>query len=268
MNKINLIISGVIAFALLSIIMILNPFAQVSAGERGVVLTWGAAGDQVLTEGLHMVTPIAQHVQIVDIRVQKEQVDVAAASKDLQTVNSTVAINFHPDPSKVNILWKTIGSDYSSRIISPVVQEGVKAVTARYTAEELITKREEVRDGIKNILTERLSLSNILIDDFSIMNFSFSKGFNDAIEAKQTAVQDALTAENKLRQIKVEAEQRVATAQAEAQAIKLQSDAANNDKYINLKALEVQLEAVHKWNGVLPTQMTPNGAVPFLNLTK
>jgi len=166
-----------------------------------------------------------------------------------------------------NKLWQEVGGDYESRLIDPSIQESVKAVTAKFTAQELIEQRAKVKDDIKSELFTRLG-NYFVVDEFSIIDFSFSDEYEKAVEAKQVAQQSALKAENDLQRIKTEAEQRIAQAKAEAEAIKLQSDAANNDKYINLKALEVQKIAVEKWNGVLPTQMTPNAALPFINLTK
>lgn len=261
-KKTVIIVSGLVVALVL--FLLLNPFVVISAGERGVVLNWGAVSDEVLGEGIHFRTPIKQKVKQLDVRTHKEQVDASAASKDLQNVSSTVALNFHLDPTKVNLLWQKIGADYKERIIDPAVQEAVKATTAKYTAEELITKRESVKEDIKAVLLGRLQNEFIIVDEFSIINFNFSGSFNAAIEAKQTAVQQALQAENDLRRIKVEAEQRVAQATAEAQAIKIQAEAITQQGGQDY----VQLKAIEKWNGVLPTQFIPGSAIPFLNLVK
>lgn len=256
------VVLGILAFSLL-----FSSFTVVSTGQRGVKMRLGVV-KEVLVEGLHFKVPLIDKIVKIDVQTQKEEVEVSAASKDLQTVSSKIALNYHLEESSVNLLWQKIGKDYKARIVDPSIQEAVKSVTAKYTAEELITKRESVKEEAKLALKDRLKNEFIIVDDLSIVNFDFSPEFNKAIEAKQTAVQDALRAENDLRRIKTEAEQRVAQAQAEAQAIRLQSEAANNEKYVSLKALEVQLKAVEKWNGVLPSQMIPNGAVPFVNLTK
>ncbi len=260
----TLVMVGAIGVVILLGLIILNPFVFVTAGQRGVVMNWGAVSDKVLSEGIHWRTPIVQSVKTLDVRTQKEQVDSSAASKDLQTVSAKVALNYHIIPEKANILWQKIGSDYKDRIIDPAVQEAVKSTTAKYTAEELITKRENVKDEIKTALAMRLTNEYIAVDEFSIVDFNFSESFNKAIEAKQTAVQQALQAENDLRRIKVEAEQRVAQARAEAEAIKIQAQAVTQQggkDYVQLKALE-------KWNGALPTQMIPGGTVPFIDLSK
>ena len=207
MSKIKVsLVAGAIGLVLLLMgLIIANPFVMVGPGERGVVLVWGKVQDQIFDEGLHIVTPIATVVRIVDVKTQKEEVDASAASKDLQTVSARVALNYHLDPLKVNVLWQEIGKDYNARVIDPSVQEAIKAVTAIYSAEELITKRTEVREHIKTALKERLEKHHILVDEFSIVNFEFSASFNQAIEAKVTAEQQALTYKNRLEKIKFEA---------------------------------------------------------------
>ncbi len=237
-RKLKLIIGGVIAFLLIVLFIAMNPFVFVTAGQRGVVMNWGAVSDTVLGEGVHWRTPIVQSVKTIDVRTQKEQVDSSAASKDMQTVSAKVALNYHVMPEKVNLLWQKIGADYKDRIIDPAVQEAVKSTTAKYTAEELITKRESVKEEIKTALMTRLSNEYIAVDEFSIVDFNFSESFNKAIEAKQTAVQQALQAENDLRRIKVEAEQTVATARASAEAIKIQAEAINSTGGADYVALQ------------------------------
>jgi len=259
MKKLILVICGFVVFILL---LILNPVVFVGAGERGVVMRWGAVQDNVLIEGVHFINPISNKVKKLDVRTQKEQVEASAASKDLQIVKSTIALNYHLKEDKVNSLWQKIGGDYKERIIDPAIQEAIKSTTAKYTAEELITKRELVKNDAKQVLFDRLNGEYIAVDELSIVNFDFSNEFNKAIESKQTAVQDALKAENDLRRIKVEAEQRVAQATAEAQAIKIQAEAitqTGGQDYVNLKAVE-------KWSGVLPIYMTANAPLPFINV--
>lgn len=253
--------------ALIVILLLFSTFGTISAGWRGVRTTFGAISGTVDT-GFYVKAPFIQKVVKMNVQTQKEQVDAESASSDLQNVSTTIALNYNLYPDKVTDLYAKIGNDYKSRIIDPAIQEAVKASTAKHTAEQLITKRTEVRDEIKTILTQRLAQEYIQVTEVSIVNFDFSKTFNQAIEAKVTAEQNALAAKNKLEQVKFEAEQRVATAKAEAEAISLQSQAANNEKYVSLKALEVELEAVKKWDGVLPAQFVPNSTLPFLNLGK
>ncbi len=260
------IVGLVLGFVALIVLIAINPFVVVSAGERGVVLNWGAVSGKVLFEGIHWVTPIKQDVVKMDTQIQKEQVSASAASKDLQTVTSQVALNFHLDGEKVNDLWQRLGKNYKEKVIDPSIQESVKSATAKYTAEELVTKRELVKEDIKQSLKIKLATDYIIVDELNIIDFDFSPEFNKTIEQKQVAVQQALKAENDLRRIKIEAEQRIATASAEAQAIKLQSDAANNEKYVALKQLEVQIEFAKKWDGKLPQNVYASAPLPIMNL--
>jgi regulator of protease activity HflC (stomatin/prohibitin superfamily) len=206
-------------------VTILSPFVIIGPGERGVILKLGAVEDRVLDEGLHFRIPLVETVVKVDVKTQKVEVDAPSFSKDLQNVDTKIALNFHVDPKNVNKLWQQIGRDYESRIIAPAIQESVKAATAQFTAAELVAERPKVKDEIKRVLVERLGPRNIDVDDFSIINFDFSDSFEKAIEEKQVAQQNALKAENDLKRIQVEAEQRIAQAKAEAEAIKIQTEA-------------------------------------------
>src|SRR3990167_2182690 len=248
-------------FLLFAIGVFLDIFAIVPAGERGILLTFGKVEEIILEEGLNFKIPIIQIVKKIDIKIQKEEIDASAASKDLQIVTAKIALNYHLESEMVNKLWQSVGKDYKSRIIDPAIQEAVKAVTARYTAEELITKRPQVKDDAKIALSERLAKEFLLVDELSIVNFDFSASFNQAIEAKVTEEQNALAAKNKLEQVKYEAEQRVVEAKGEAEAISIQAKAIQQQggsEYVRLKTIE-------KWNGVLPVYSLGE-SVPFINL--
>jgi len=252
-------IAGII---ILVILLLINPFVMISAGERGIVLNWRAVSDEVLGEGIHFRIPIKQKIEQLDVKTQKEEVETTSASHDLQMVSTKIALNYHLDPENVNNLWQNIGKEYKTRVIDPAIQEAVKAGTAKYTAEELVTKRPEVKEAIKIELKERLEQNYIMVDDFSIVDFQFSQGFDKAIEGKVRAEQDALAAKNKLEQVKFEAEQKVTTAKAEAEAIKIQAEAITSQggkDYVNL-------QSVAKWDGKLPQYMIPDGTLPFINL--
>jgi len=254
---------GVMGLIILILAIIFWPLTTIKAGERGIVLRFGAV-NRILESGLHLVLPIGEQIKMINVQTQKEQIDSGAASKDLQTVTAVVALNYHLIPEQVGNLWKTLGGDYKIRIIDPAIQESVKSATAKFTAEELITKRTEVKDLIKLSLTERLLKEFIIVDELSIVNFNFSKSFNEAIESKVTAEQNALTQKNKLEQIKFEAQQTIEKARAEAEAIRIQAQAINSQGGADY----VALKAVEKWNGQLPIQMIPGESVPFINVNK
>ena len=258
-NRLALIIVAVLVF-----LVFLRPMVQIGPGQRGVVLNFGAVQNYVLGEGLHFRMPIRQRIIRVDVRVQKYITSAAAASKDLQEVSSEVALNYHIIPDKVNLVYQSIGIHFRERIIDPAVQEVVKAVTAMYTAEELITKRPEVSDAMGTNLTERLGEHNIAVVAFSIVGFSFSDSFTEAIELKQTAEQHALKAMRDLDRIKIEAQQKITSAKAEAESLRLQRANISKD-LIELRKIEANIMAIEKWNGILP-QVTGGGAIPFIGV--
>ena len=256
---------GLIKFVIVAIVRFLifsGSLVIVGPGQRGVVLNFGAVSPKVWDEGLHFKIPVYQRVQKMDVRVQKEQTEAAAASKDLQDTHSTIAVNFNIIPDKAGWVFQHIGRGYNERVIDPMTQEVVKAVTARYTAIELITMREKVRTEIKDMLKARLLDYHIAVVDVSIVNFKFSAQFTQAIENKQTAEQMALKASRDLDRIKIEAQQKIAAAQAEAESLRLQRQNISAD-LVELRRIEAMQQAIQKWNGVLP-QVT-GGAMPFID---
>src|SRR3970040_14439 len=255
---------AVIIGAILVGFLLLHPWVQIGAGERGVVLNFGAVQKNVLGEGRHFRMPVMQKVAIMDVKVQKAVTDATSASADLQDVASSVALNYHVIPDKANVVYQTIGVEFKERIIDPAIQEVMKAVSARYSAEELITKRAAVSEAMRANLAERLLPNNIAGDAVSIVAFSFSKIFTEAIESKQTAEQLALKARRDLDRIKIEAEQKITAAQAEAESLRLQRANISTD-LIELRKIEANLKAIEKWNGILP-QVTGGGAVPFIGV--
>lgn len=255
----------VFLFLIFLVFGLFKPWVQVGAGERGIVMNFGAVQDKVLQEGIHFRIPVMQEIILMDVKIHKIVTDAASASSDLQDVALSVALNYHVIPDKANLVYQTIGVEFKERMIDPAIQEVMKAVSARYTAEELITKRPAVSAEMQESLTKRLLLSNISVDAFSIVSFSFSKIFTDAIEAKQTAEQNALKAERDLDRIKVEAQQTIAAATAEAEALRLQKMNISPD-LIELRKIEANLKAIEKWNGILP-QVTGAGAVPFIGVS-
>jgi len=247
-----------IVIGLVTLILFFGAWGTVGAGQRGILLQFGAVQDKVLNEGLYFKIPFVQKVQIMDVKIQKAEVPVSAASKDLQIATSVVAINYHLVPDSVNKIWQDVGKLYKERIIDPSVQEVVKATTALYTAEELITKREAVKEDIKYNIRERLLVHHIYVDEFNIVDFDFSEAFNEAIEAKVTAEQLKLKADRDLERIEVEAKQRVADAKGKAEAIRIEAMALRENAQI------VELRWIEKWNGNVPTYW--GNATPFIGL--
>ncbi|MBI2050247.1 MAG: prohibitin family protein [Parcubacteria group bacterium] len=233
-------------YAVIIIILLFSSFGTVGAGERGVLLQFGAVQDRVFGEGLYFKIPFIQHVVKVDVKIQKDEVPASAASKDLQVVTSKIALNFHLAPESVNRIWQDVGHDYNIRIIAPAIQEAVKATTAKFTAEELITKREQVKEEVKSNLAERLLERSIIVDEFNIIDFDFSKAFNEAIEQKVTAEQLKLKAERDLERIVIEKQQQITQAEAKAQAIQIEAQALRTNPGV------IQLRWIEKWDGKAP----------------
>lgn len=261
MRTLPLKVIGIVAGAV--VLVSLAPFGTVPAGHRGVMTTFGSPGDQVLSEGIHFRIPLAQRLNLVNVSIQKGEGDGDAASRDLQTVHTRVALNYHVKPEAAVSVFRDLGNEPGTRIIIPATQEAVKAVTARFTAEELVAKRTDVRDQIVTQLRERLGRHGIVVDEFSIVNFNFSRSFNEAIEAKTTAEQLKLKAERDLQRIEVEAKQRVAQARAEAESLAVQRQQVTPE-LIRLREMENQRMAIEKWDGKLPN--VAGGAVPFINV--
>jgi regulator of protease activity HflC (stomatin/prohibitin superfamily) len=255
MIKWGMLAAGVI-FAL---VFIFSGTGTVTAGHRGVLLRFGAVQGTVLQEGFYFKIPLIDKVREIEVRVQKFEVSTEAASKDLQTISTIVALNFGIEPEKVANIYQKIGDEYINRVIVPTMNECIKSTTAQYTAEELITKRESVRQAIKVAVTTQLSPDHIKVQELNIIDFDFSHSFNAAIEAKVTAEQSALAAKNKLAQVEYEAQQKVAESKGKAEAMKIEAESLRSCPEI------LQLRALEKWNGILP-QATGNGAMPFITL--
>jgi regulator of protease activity HflC (stomatin/prohibitin superfamily) len=238
--------------------LILNPIVIIGAGQRGVLLQWGKVQDEIFGEGLHFITPVMNSVAVVDIKTQKYEAEATAASKDLQDAKTTVALNYHLEPSIVNKLYQEIGIAYESKVISPAIQEVVKASTAKFNAEELITKRSQIKDAIEEGLKSRLNERGMIVEAVSITNFEFSAQFSQAIESKVTAQQLALKAENDLQRIKIEAEQKVAQAKGESESIRIIQE------QLKISPDYIRYLSVLRWNGIMP--MVIGGAMPFVQI--
>jgi len=257
---ITLFISFVLTF--LSDAVVIIP-----AGHRAVVF------DQIkgvrpvaLKEGLNFIMPFVQEAHIMDVRVQKLEFDATAASKDLQIIHTKIAVNVHPIEESVPQLFREVGLDYGAKVIHPAMQEALKASSAKYTAEELITKRDSIKLDIHTHLQNVLTRSKIILVETYITDFDFSSEFSKAIELKQVAEQQALKAKRDLERIKVEAEQQIATARAQAESLRMQREAVTTN-LIELRRVEVQKLAIEKWNGQLPQTMM-GGATPFVDVSR
>jgi len=232
----------IIGSVLIVISIIVGAFTTIPAGHRGVVIRFSAVTGRVLDEGLRTKMPFIESVVKMSVQTEKYETGAASASRDLQDVNTTIALNWRLDPGMAAEVYRTLGLGFIDRIAAPAVQETIKQVTAKYIAEDLILKREAVKNEIQENLSNRLLERGIITETVSITEFQFSATFVAAIEAKVAAEQAVWEARNKLERVRVEAEQaeaaakgeaaaRIAKAEGEAEYIRVVTDAqvaANN----------------------------------------
>lgn len=235
----------------------------VQPGHVGVVVHLGEVQPNSVPEGLFFKIPIVQEVVQVEVRVQKRESEQTAASRDLQIVSTNIVVNYHLINEEVPQLFKNVGLSYNERVVDPAIGEAVKAVAAQFTAEQLITRRAEVSALIKEALQERFNNYNMILDEINITEFLFSTEFNNAIEQKQIAEQQALKAQLDLQRIEIEAKQTIESAKAEAEALRLQKEVISPD-LIQLRQIEAQIAAIKKWDGILPN--VTGGATPFIDI--
>ena len=281
----TLIVLLIIAIA--GITLVTTATIRVPSGYKGVLLTWGKVEDTILQEGLNFKVPFTQSVELMNVQIQKAESTEATATKDLQEVSTTVAVNYRLDPLAVNEIYKDLRQDYTNRVIKPNIEESLKATTAIFRAEELVTKRAEVKQTFDEILAERLSIFNIQVVSVSLTDFQFSPSFSAAIDAKVTAEQQALVSKNELEKIRYEAQQQIIQAEAAKNATirRAEGDAlaqiidanatAQSIEIITSKMTEEYIDYLWliQWDGKLPMVYTrdENGLIidisEFLNTT-
>ncbi|RDI47000.1 prohibitin family protein [Aquicella lusitana] len=254
------ILAAVLIAAFLSV-------GTVPAGYKGVLLRFGAVTGEIKNEGLYFKIPLVESVVLMSTQIQKYTSKTTASSKDLQVVTTEVTLNYQLEADKVSEIYRSMRQDYEHRIIQPFVQEAVKSVAANFDAEQLITQRPIVKKQLQDLLSARLNQLGIHVVELSITEFQFTQVFQDSIEAKVKAVQQALEAENALRRVEFEAKQAVVKAEAEAKGLELQK-AQITDQLLELRKIEVQRAAVQKWDGVMPTVMTGSGPVPMIDVLR
>lgn len=235
-------------------------FFTVSPGERAIVLRWGNISE-VVGPGPHTKLPFADKIVMADIRTQRVDTKTSVRTKDSQDVASALVLNYHLNSDQLAAIYGTTGLDMEDRIIKPRMDKIFKAVIAKYSAEELLKLRDSVNSLLESELRRDLTNYHVVVESAMITDFKFSARFNDAIEHKQIAEQSALAAVYDLNRIKTEADQKLVSARAEAEATKIQSEALKaqgGEDYVRLKA-------INKWDGKLPTYMTGAGT-PFITV--
>lgn len=248
--KKSYIVIAVVLF--LIVVLFSSSFRTIKSGEVGIRVRFGKVVSTQMNEGINFKIPFIEKIVKMNIQVQKTEIETESSSKDLQLVNMRLAVNYKIDGKKATNLYKNVGTKYEDVILQPAIQESIKAVTSKYTAEELITKRNEVSIESMKELDNKVNKYGIVIDNFNITNFNFSEEFNKAIEEKQVAEQKVLTAKQELEKAKVDAEKKVVAAEAEK--------TANDLKMQSLTDNIVKEKMIEKWNGELP-KVTGNGSI-------
>lgn len=259
------IIIGVFCVALvIGLILFFASTTIVPTGHIGVVTLYSKVQEKYLDAGFHMVKPFVEEVHDIDIRTQKYQGTVEGSAKDLQIVNITMSINYQIRAEKASKLYAEVGANYNDVVLNPALQSSLKAAIAKFTAEEMITKRSEVANAITEELNVRLE-EYFLISAVNLENIGFTAEFNKAVEAKTTNQQKAEAEKAQLEIIKVQNEQKINTAEAEAKVRELQSQSVT-EKSLEQLRLEIQREMIQKWNGQFPTTMLGDDPNMLFNL--
>lgn len=250
----------------LAIILVLFVFSisTVPTGHVGIKVRFGAVQDDYIPEGLNFKMPLIETIKNIDCRTQKIDIMGEGASKDLQTISTSIVVNYRINQEKTFNLYKTVGMSYENILIAPAAQEAMKSTLAQYTAEELITMRNEVANALHNDLKAKLEEKGIVIESISIVNLDFSTAYNNAIEAKQVAEQEAKKAEQELQKAKIEAEKKIVEAQAEAEALRAQKQEITSD-LLELRRIENKTKWIEKWDGILPQTMLGE-SVPLIEI--
>jgi len=229
-------VSSIVGIVIIIASIIIGSLTTIPAGYRGVVTRFSAVTGTILDEGLQVKLPFIESVVKMSVQTQKYETDSSAVTNDLQDVSTTIALNWRLDPGMADEVYKTLGLEFIDRIAAPAIQETIKQITAQYNAEDLILRRDEVKNAITSSLSTRLLERGIITEAVSITNFQFSETFTAAIESKVAAEQAVLESRNKLERVKVEAEQaqaeavgvanaRIAKAEGEAQYIQIVTEA-------------------------------------------
>ena len=260
------IAAAVVAGGALLIVLIGGWFI-VPPGYEAVVVRLGSIQEQTHGEGVHLKIPLIEGghgVNVQTLTFQGKGID--AGTKDLQSVTAEVAVIFSVDKPDVKEVFRNYRDveTLQARALQPSIEEAFKSSASQHTAEELITKRAAVREKLLASVREKLQPHYVTVKDVNITNFAFSKGFSESVEAKVTAEQQAKKAEHDLLRIKTEGEQRIATAKAQAESIRVQAEAINKQG----GAEYVQLQWIAKWNGALPTTQLGTNAIPMMAIGK
>ena len=254
----NKLFQKILVGGVIIIMLFISSVRIVESGQVGIRVRLGKVTNKTTSEGINFQIPLVEKIEKLNIRVQKTEVTTNSSSKDLQDVDMSLVVNYRIDKEKAINLYKTVGKNYEIIILEPAIEEEIKAVTSRYTAEELITQRSKVSEEAKQELDKKVSKYGIIINEFNITNFKFSEEFSKAIEEKQVAEQKVLTAKQELEKERIEAEKQVVAAEAEKKANELKQQSLT-DNIIKDKFIE-------KWDGKLPQVSGGNNMIDISSI--
>ncbi len=257
-----IIIVIAIVFAL---IIIAKCFSIVPTGYVGIKTRFGKATDGILQEGLHFKMPFIEEIIKIDCRIKKVETISEASTKDMQTVLTSIAVNYNVNKDNANKLYREIGTDYENIIIAPAILESIKSAMAGYTAEELITKRSEVSNQIQTALIDKISDNGFTVTEFNITNIDFSEEYDEAVETKAVKQQEVVAAQAELEKQKIQNEKEISIAEKDAKVMELQNSQITENT-LKLRRIETLQAFVDKWDGKLPSTMLSESLDAILNL--
>ena len=249
----------VIVVLFILFLIVFQPMTIVGVGERGVKVTLGQTSPVALEEGVHFVMPFISTVKKMNVKTVKSNIATMAQSKDIQQAKIVYVVNYNLQPENAPKMWRTVGRDYVSVVVMPTVEGIVKDTIGKWNAQDIVANREKVASEVLFKLNEKLGPKYINVSDFQITEIQYSQAFEQAIESKVTAEQEALKAKNKTVQVQEEARQKIIASEAEAKSMAIRAQALTQNKNL------VEYEAVQKWDGKLPQYMMGN-SVPFVHL--
>lgn len=244
-TKKGVLVICLIVVAIFSFIVLISSFKIIKSGEVGLRIRFGKIVDSSLTEGINFKVPFIEKIQKVNIKVQKVELNVEASTKDMQLVNTDVAVNYKVLSNSASELYRNVGKDYEEVILMPAIKESIKTAIAQYNAEEITINRAGVSTNCLNAIQSKVEKYGIVIEEFNLVNFNFSAEYTKAIEEKQVAEQQVETAKQKLAKAKIEAEEKEVVANGEAKANKILETTLTKEILMQ--------QYIEKWDGKLPT---------------
>lgn len=255
----SFILYGIAAVALITTGVCFSGISIIDTGYRGIKTRFGEVIGEPLPEGIYFYNPITTEIKPIDTKVQRNALKMSAYTKDVQQAELSVTINSSVDDNTAHLLYKEIGVDYKTKVLIPQILKAVKDTIGKWEADLLVSNREKASDEILASLKTSLAPAHILVQSVVIEDINYSSQFERAIEEKQIATQDAIKAKNKTKQIEEEANQKILSAQAEAESMRIRSEALSKNQNL------VAYEAVQKWDGKLPVNMYGSAPIPFID---